>query len=617
MEGGVFDQGFVGQGFNWWIGQVADDSTWRDNINPGKFRSKESIPGWGYRYKVRIFGLHDLGEEAIASKNLPWANIMYPVTAGAYLQASGQTPMVRQGNIVFGFFLDGPQQQQPVIMGILGNNTQTELATTIGDSRVTKAKDGKLGTSGYAKQAGGEPSQEATPISPDQDKGTEKPKSKEDQLETSAPPLGVPLNMFGLPSDRPPTAGQLAAITSAKAEAQRRGLGYEGVTDLIKKRVSTYTANKIQETNSPRSPVKPGVNIEGESVHIQTAAALKLDAVYHFKRVLMKPDNLVESANKAMQTDMDNMVQAIDKHMNALASYTDAVSMTKGVKDLKKLIQDSSKSQSKYMKVVMDKVMEFNQKALNKEMTAAVSALPSSERYKFLDLKENMEQEILSSFNGITGGMGGLLEGIIGKVLNLDGDPETGTPGLIEQALDYALNPDPVDPDNPKPPKALPKVPMCTSEDIIATVMAASREQIDKTNNDIIGGIDGFIGDTIKEMAGVSGALGGMLSKLGNINGSITQALNFENIKMNVFPFELPPNPAVSDFYTFATGGAGQAQTQLPSPKAVEAAVGKQLGNLAAGKIPVPVPPKQFATIPKGIPDVDLTDVGAEVLDMF
>ena len=75
---------------------------------------------------------------------------------------------------------------------------------------------------------------------------------------------------------------------------------------------------------------------------------------------------------------------------------------------------------------------------------------------------------------------------------------------------------------------------------------------------------------------------------------------------------EVPP-----DFYTFATGGAGQAQTQLPSPKAVEAAVGKQLGNLAAGKIPVPVPPKQFATIPKGIPDVDLTDVGAEVLDMF
>ena len=99
-----FNQGFIGQDFYWWIGQVADDSYWRDNIIPGKFPSPETIKGWGYRYKVRIFGLHDLGETAIKSENLPWANVMYPITAGAYLQNSGQTPMIRQGNIVFGFF---------------------------------------------------------------------------------------------------------------------------------------------------------------------------------------------------------------------------------------------------------------------------------------------------------------------------------------------------------------------------------------------------------------------------------------------------------------------------------------------------------------------------------
>ena len=609
-----FNQGFVGQGFNWWIGQVADDSTWRDNINPGKFRSKESVPGWGYRYKVRIFGLHDLGEESIESKNLPWANIMYPVTAGAYLQASGQTPMVRQGNIVFGFFLDGPGQQQPVIMGVLGNNAQTQLATTIGDSRVTSKKDGTLGTSGYAKQKGGEPVGNSASTPPDSDKGTEKPKSKEQEQESAPNPPGVGLNIFGLPSNRNPTVSQIQSIQSAKAEAEKLGLTALATADLVKNRVAAGIANRTKEANSPRSPVQPGATLEGEAIHLQNAAALKLDAVYHFKRVLMKPDNLVESANKAMQTDMDNMVQAIDKHMNALSSYTDAVSMTKGVENLKKLISDSSKQQSKYMKVVMDKVMEFNQKALNKEMTAAVSALPSSERYKFLDLKENMEQEILSSFNGITGGMGGLLEGVISKILNLDGDPATGTPGLIDQAMEAALNQSPSDPNNPEPLKGMPKVPICTSEDVIATVLAASREQIDKTNNDIIGGIDGFIGDTMKEMAGVSGALGGMLSKLGNINGSITQALNFENITSNIFPFELPPNPAVSDFYTFANGGSGQAQTQLPSPKAVEAAVGKQLGNLAAGKLPNAIPKIPFATIPKNTPNVNLKDVASNVL---
>ena len=87
MVGGqLFNKGFIGQDFLWWIGQVADDSYWRDNVLSGKFESAESIPGWGYRYKVRIFGLHDLGEEVISSENLPWANVMYPVTAGSYLQ---------------------------------------------------------------------------------------------------------------------------------------------------------------------------------------------------------------------------------------------------------------------------------------------------------------------------------------------------------------------------------------------------------------------------------------------------------------------------------------------------------------------------------------------------
>jgi hypothetical protein len=68
MEGGsLFNSGFLGASFNWWIGQIADDSTWRDNILPGKFEDGNAIPGWGYRYKVRIIGLHDQGENEIPS----------------------------------------------------------------------------------------------------------------------------------------------------------------------------------------------------------------------------------------------------------------------------------------------------------------------------------------------------------------------------------------------------------------------------------------------------------------------------------------------------------------------------------------------------------------------
>ena len=58
---------------------------------------------------------------------------MYPITAGGFQTNSGATPQLRQGNMVFGFFLDGQDQQVPVIMGVLGNNSQTQLSQVIGD----------------------------------------------------------------------------------------------------------------------------------------------------------------------------------------------------------------------------------------------------------------------------------------------------------------------------------------------------------------------------------------------------------------------------------------------------------------------------------------------------
>ena len=63
--------------------------------------------------------------------------------------------------------------------------------------------------------------------------------------------------------------------------------------------------------------------------------------------------------------------------------------------------------------------------------------------------------------------------------------------------------------------------------------------------------------------------LSGLLSKLSGIQGNLSQALQFENVKGNLFDFELPPNPAVSDFYQLVRGGAAAAETQLPSLEAL------------------------------------------------
>ena len=133
MEGGsLFNPGFLGSSFLWFIGQVADDSTWRENQNPSKFEKVEEMPAWGYRYKVRIIGQHEQEESDVSAEQLPWAQVMYPVTAGSGHGGSYQTPAIKQGSFVFGFFLDGKDQQAPIIMGCLGNNAKTKLERRMG-----------------------------------------------------------------------------------------------------------------------------------------------------------------------------------------------------------------------------------------------------------------------------------------------------------------------------------------------------------------------------------------------------------------------------------------------------------------------------------------------------
>ena len=69
MEGGsLFNPGFLGRQFSLVGRSDADDATWRDNILPGPHKDTNKPDGWGRRYKVRIIGLHDQGEEEIDSE---------------------------------------------------------------------------------------------------------------------------------------------------------------------------------------------------------------------------------------------------------------------------------------------------------------------------------------------------------------------------------------------------------------------------------------------------------------------------------------------------------------------------------------------------------------------
>ena len=130
QDTGHFNPNFLGGQFRWWVGQVAPAKHWKGNSTKQLEKKAKRIPGWGYRYKVRIIGLHDRDEAVLPSEQLPWAQVMYGVTDGGGQRGQLTTPAIAQGNFVFGFFLDGDEEQVPIIMGILGHNQKTKIKTT-------------------------------------------------------------------------------------------------------------------------------------------------------------------------------------------------------------------------------------------------------------------------------------------------------------------------------------------------------------------------------------------------------------------------------------------------------------------------------------------------------
>mgnify|MGYP001366680174 FL=1 len=101
---------FVGRdGFRWWIGQIAATDSQREQGVEGK-------EGWGFRYKVRIMGYHPFSED-VPTEDLPYAQVLLPVTAGSGAANYAQSPVLKQNDVVMGFFLDGDEAQVPMILG--------------------------------------------------------------------------------------------------------------------------------------------------------------------------------------------------------------------------------------------------------------------------------------------------------------------------------------------------------------------------------------------------------------------------------------------------------------------------------------------------------------------
>jgi len=118
IEESLLKSNYIGKdGFIWWLGQVAPAKYWRTE------KSKIDEEGkWAYRCKVRIIGYHTFNRTVLKEDDLPWAHIMVDPADGSAQGALGATHNLAGGETVFGFFLDGDDAQQPVIVGCLYRN---------------------------------------------------------------------------------------------------------------------------------------------------------------------------------------------------------------------------------------------------------------------------------------------------------------------------------------------------------------------------------------------------------------------------------------------------------------------------------------------------------------
>ena len=596
MEGNTsFNPGFLGSSFNWWIGQIADDSVWRDNILPGKYANAGQIPGWGRRYKVRIIGLHDQGEGSIPSEDLPWAQIMYPVTGGGGQTESFATANLRQGNMVFGFFIDGQEMQVPVIMGVLGNNSQSTLATSIGKTTVTDTVPGSLNTSGIANGQI-QKSEAIREVLPDEALQTTKPGISPYTLEPSPEAI---VDEHGLPSSASNVPVVQQYVSDAEDLAAKKGLKAIERDVFIRKQVRKSLKSQKKREESPLSPPQPGATKEQvDGVHQLETASVKRDDQYKQKIPMMKADSHLESAVKNIQTVIDNLISKIDKYLHTFQSYVEQVSST--IKNIRKTIEDAASAMAKYMKIIFDKIAEYIMKTINQGLTAVVSTIPSSFRHLFADVKEKMTALTYCLYNKIIQKLAGQILSKLQSSIDLDG-LEIKAAQQVRNGVEF---------------ETAPRVPMCYAEDIVASTIRNTAEEVSSANDQLLTNLESFVGEIQSQIAGITNQVDGITKEISKIVGSISGALSFSNIKLSVFGCDLSPNIAVSDFYTLDGGGGGQSQTQLPSAESItNASANGEATPAAEETIPFAKPAKGQSDVSSssGLGSETSADIDAEL----
>jgi putative chitinase len=98
-------------GFHWWVGVVED-------------RMDPLLLG---RCRVRVLGYHTEDKAVLPTEDLPWAMPIQSITSGAVTGFGRSATGLLESSWVFGFFADGEDGQQPLILGSFAGIPQTDF----------------------------------------------------------------------------------------------------------------------------------------------------------------------------------------------------------------------------------------------------------------------------------------------------------------------------------------------------------------------------------------------------------------------------------------------------------------------------------------------------------
>lgn len=144
-------------GLKWWIGRVAPRSAWVsggtmvNDKDVGVDSANPEIDIYYNRVKVSVVGYHD---RITNPADLPWAHIMATPMLPSGYGFKDATHYLEGGESVFGFWMDGEDQQKPVILGVFYRHKVAEDTTV--PPKGSKSVSPSIGSAGKMNPTGGD-----------------------------------------------------------------------------------------------------------------------------------------------------------------------------------------------------------------------------------------------------------------------------------------------------------------------------------------------------------------------------------------------------------------------------------------------------------------------------